>query len=267
MKLSSFYNIFTTKQLTQLLQPLSSTKHKSLIHLLPFFPPGNKLSSSMLSSIQSLIYLGLPSNTVRKTILSSLLLVDDIYNKTNAYFNSKFKSKGDLSLFFDKIVKTNQTISIIDTFIDIDASQFSNDVKAIVKSFYKWSELKIDNISINYTSSLIHFADKFFKNIQSPSETFWLLIGMTYKVSILTNQINDEIFNCIVIIKLILQTHCEGLYNKLLTLDFPFDYIAVRHINSLLSELISDDDVYMSIVDIIIYESVFNDMNYLRVIC
>ena len=266
MKLSSFYNIFTTKQLTQLLLPLSSTKHKSLIHLLPFFPPGNKLSSSMLSSIQSLIYLGLPSNTVRKTILSSLLLVDDIYNKTNAYFNSKFKSKGDLYLFFDKIVKTNQTISIIDTFIDIDASQFSNDVKAIVKSFYKWSELKIDNISINYTSSLIHFADKFFKNIQSPSETFWLLIGMTYKVSILTNQINDEIFNCIVIIKLILQTHCEGLYNKLLTLDFPFDYIAVRHINSLLSELISDDDVYMSIVDIIIYESVFNDMNYLRVI-
>ena len=202
--------------------------------------------------------------------------------------------------------------SIMDTIIDLDImnlKEISNNdynnfelIKQITKTFYQWTFLNIGSTSeanaINnvseiqnmnetkflslyntsnrycYYSGIVYLCDKLFKYFKSPSETFWYLIGLSQVIPMFNTNYNSyELSIYILVIKLILEHHHPNLYNKLISLNFPFEYFISKHIASYYSSFFSDVNLFMKISDILIFESSIatnnnqDSINHLRFLC
>ena len=202
--------------------------------------------------------------------------------------------------------------SIMDTIIDLDImnlKEISNNdynnfeiIKQITKTFYQWTLLNIGSTSeanaVNkvseikdmdgtnffpfynqsnlycYYSGIIYLSDKLFKYFKSPSETFWYLVGLSQVIPMFNIKYNSyELSIYILVIKLILEQHHINLYNKLLSLNFPFEYFISKHIASYYSSFFYDVDLFMKISDILIFESSIainnnlDSINHLRFLC
>ena len=206
----------------------------------------------------------------------------------------------------------DEYFSIMDTIIDLDIMNLKdiskNDynnfelIKQITKTFYQWTFLNIGSTSeanainkaseiqnINeikfsslfnisnrycYYSGIVYLCDKLFKYFKSPSETFWYLVGLSQVIPMFNANYNSyELSIYILVIKLILEHHHSNLYNKLISLNFPFEYFLSTHISSYYSSFFSDINLFMKISDILIFESSIaknnneDSINHLRFLC
>lgn len=214
----------------------------------------NFLSENHIEEIKNLFYLGLPQQK-RKLIYSTVLKFDNAFAEINKQLENKFKSKGEAYLFTNQIVNSHRNVSLIDTFIDFDFREYNNksDLSSLIKSLFKLCEV---TQNVPYFYGLIKFTNRIYLNISSPSETLFTLLCLLRHINLFRD---DTITQCVMIIKLILYSHCKNIYNKFAEINISPDFFLYKHISSFFSELIIDDYLFMNCIDIIIFETIFGE--------
>ena len=236
----------------------------------------------------------------------------NLYDKNNSILNENefIKKKGEIYCILYEALKTNESeeyLSLIDNIIDLDIinlKHLKNNldlIKNIVKIFYQWTLLnigetsnanaiknvsKIKNLNeifytksvseneYSYYSGVLYLCEKLFEYFKSPSETFWYLIGLSQVIPMFN--INYNLYELTIynlVIKLILEQHHPKIYQKFVSLNFPFEYFFSKHITYYYSSFFNDIELFMKIMDILIFESAFSietfrdPINHLRFLC
>ena len=297
-KINEFYSFLTSFKWTKLFNRFLKVKinTNNINEIFENFPSAEKIISLyksghyIFNEIKKLFYLGLPNIESRKIIWNKILSIDNLYQMTISKL-SKYKNllnnKGDVYNFFYNISNNNNpnfSLSLIDTFIDNDILFIENNykkdiniIKSITKAFYQWCALKInlynENINYIYFVEVLNLVKRLFQIFQSPSETFWILIGLSQVLEIFNENYQLNNFEeYILIIKLLLEKYHYKIYKQLISLNFPFEYFISRNISSFYSNYFHNDEIYLKFLDILIFESVIsknenNDKrNYLRLL-
>ena len=224
-----------------------------------------------------------------------------LYNYSSININGEgFKKiKGEIYIILNEVLKTQESeeyLLLIDNIIDLNIfslKSITNNldlIKKITTIFYQWTLLnigetsnanvlrsvsKIKNINeifdmksfsknkYSYYCGVLYLCEKLFQYFKSPSETFWYLVGLSQVIpffNINYNLYELTIYN--LVIKLILEQHHPNLYKKIVSINFPFEYIFSKHITYFYSSFFEDIELFMKIMDIFIFESVFSKNNY-----
>ena len=295
-KKNNFYSFQTICEWNLLFNKFIKEK-KNDINLKEIFLsfPSSEILISLLNSghyifneIRNLFYFGLPNIEIRKIIWNKILSIDKLYEMTILKilkYKNLINNKGDLYNFFNNISNNynnkNNNISLIDTFIDNDIIYLKSEnikiIKNITKNFFNWSSLKInlynDNINYIYFTGILSLVHRLFNIINSPSETFFIIIGLSQIVKIFNqNFLIKDYEEYILIIKLLLEKYHLKIYNKLVSLNFPFEIFILKNFSSFYTDFFHSDELFMKFLDIFIFESFIlknskNDKNhYLRLL-
>ena len=221
-----------------------------------------------------------------------------------------YKKKGEIYSILNEILKNNEKeeyLLLIDNIIDlniINVKNISNNlelVKRISIIFYQWTLLNIGETSeanaiknvseirnineifnekskikneYSYYCGVLYLCEKLLKYFNSVSDTFWYLVGLSQVIPMFNMNYNSyelTIYN--LVIKLILEQHHPDLYKKLESLNFPIEYFFSKHIEYLYSSFFEDIELFIKIMDILIFESVVSihiykdQINHLRFLC
>ena len=297
-KLNEFYSNLTLHKWTKLFNRFLKIKinTNNINEIFENFPSTEKIISLYISGhyifdeIKKLFYLGLPNIESRKIIWNKILSIDNLYQLTISKltkYKNVLNNKGDIYNFFYNISNNNNpnfSLSLIDTFIDNDVLFIENNykkdiniIKNITKAFYQWCALKINlyngNTNYIYFTGVLYLVKRLFHIFHSPSETFWILIGLSQVLEIFTENYQLNNFEeYILIIKLLLEKYHKNIYNQLISLNFPLEYFISRNMSSFYSNYFHNDELYLKFLDIVIFESIIsknekNDKrNYLRLL-
>ena len=245
-------------------------------------------------ALRDLIYLGIPQNyrmSFYKSFLETKKLYsttrDEIFNKTKIDLNNERKC---FSYFADKILEEENRTNLIFSLIDNDSTFLSSlantkledikKIKKIAKAFFIWAELKIGlekNEKYVYFIGLLSIIQKLVQIFDDEYSVFWLLIGISQFIDHFhqSNPLFSEEMNYInlygLVCKLILESHHKKIYEKFISLNFPPEFFLSKHLSSLYTDYFNDE-LMMRILDILIYESSFKNINNdriqnLRVLC
>ena len=297
-KINEFYSNLSLYKWTNFFNRFLKIKIKTnnINEIFENFPSTEKIISLYKSGhyifdeIKKLFYLGLPNIESRKIIWNKILSIDNLYELTISKL-SKYKNllnnKGDVYNFFYNISNNNNpnfSLSLIDTFIDNDILFIENNykkdiniIKNITKAFYQWCALKInlynENKNYIYFIGVLHLVKRLFHIFHSPSETFWILIGLSQILEIFNENYQLNNFEeYTLIIKLLLEKYHYNIYKQLISLNFPLEYFISKNISSFYSNYFHNDELYLKFLDIFILESIIskvqkNDkINYLRLL-
>ena len=234
------------------------------------------------------------------------------FNLYNIKLNEKdfVQQKGEIYNLLNNISNQNKLseyLSLIDNIIDLDVINIkciNGDIEYIKKIaiiFYQWSLLNIgetsdanaiNNVSeiknineifykknfqrneYSYYSGMLYLCLKLFKYFKSPSETFWYLVGLSQIIPMFNINYNSyelTVYN--LVIKLILEEHHNKLYKKIISLNFPIEFFFSSYISCFYSSFFNDIELYIKVLDILIFEGSLSINNYrdpinhLRVLC
>ena len=231
-----------------------------------------------------------------------------LYNNLNP--NEYNKKKGEIYSILNEVLKNNEKeeyLLLIDNIIELNVlniKSISNNlelIKRIAIMFYQWTLLNIGETSeanavknvseirnineifndkekikseYSYYCGVLYLCEKLFKYFNSLSDTFWYLVGLSQVIPMFNMNYNSyelTIYN--LVIKLIIEQHHPELYKKLISLNFPIEYFFSKHIASFYSSFFDDIELFIKIMDILIFESVtsihiYKDpINHLRFLC
>jgi len=149
-------------------------------------------------------------------------------------------------------------------------------IRKIAKAFYLWAEYDImtDKFTINndsdkkfvYFYGLLPLIQKIIPITKEPFEAFWILVGLSqiYEVFYQSNPLfsNQNNFTkyTILVLKLILECNIKPVFNKFHELNFPIEFFIMNNISSLFSDTLHSD-LFLRLMDIIIFESTFKTNN------
>ena len=248
------------------------------------------------NKLHNLIYMGIPSLSYRKSIYTTLLEVNNLFEKTSELIFTKCGKQLNNQMqcfnyfadqFYENDEKTNLIFSLIDndsTFISsLGSNSYEdiNSIKKIAKSFFIWAELRIGlkkkEDKYVYFIGLLSIIQKLRQYFKEDYLVFWLLIGLSQYMAHFhqENPLFSEEMNYIniygLVTKLILETHHKQIYDKFLSLNFPPEFFLSRHLSTLYTDYFKDEFM-MRIFDILIFESAFqglygDNLQYLRILC
>ena len=149
-------------------------------------------------------------------------------------------------------------------------------IRKIAKAFYLWAEydIMIDKFTINndtdkkfvYFYGLLPLIQKIIPITNEPYEAFWILIGISqiyelfYQSNPLFSNQNNFTKLLILVLKLILECNLKPIFNKFHELNFPIEFFIMKDLSSLFSESLHSD-LFLRLMDIIIFESTFKTAN------
>ena len=242
--------------------------------------------------------------------LSTYNLYNYLMN-SNDFNEQEFnKKKGEIFNILNNIMKMNELeeyLLLIDNIIDLNVINLKGNsnnlpiIKNITLIFYQWTLFNIGETSnanaiknvseiknineifgaksfskneYSYYSGVLYLCEKLFNYFKSPSETFWYLVGLSQVIPMFNvnyNLYELTIYN--LVIKLILEHHHPKLYKKFVSLNFPLEYFFSKHITYFYSSFFEDIELFIKILDVLIFESTFSKdiikdpINHLRYLC
>ena len=253
-------------------------------------------SQKEIDNLQNLMYVGVPSKSYRQVVYSLLLDLPSFFEKTRIIVYNKYKVEANspqelYNFFSNQLFEDNVRMNIIFSLIDNDSNYISsienssleeiNTIKTIAKAFFIWSDLRIGlenkNDKYVYFIGLLSLTQKLFKYFQENYFVFWILIGLAKNITHFhqTNPLFSDEMNYIniygLVTKLIMERHQKKIYDKFISLNIPPELFISRHLSTFFTDYFKDE-LMMRILDIIIFESSFQDsysdnMQYLRILC
>ena len=253
-------------------------------------------SKKEIDNLQNLMYVGVPSKPYREVVYSLLLDLANFFDKTRTIVYNKYKVEANspqelYNFFSNQLFEDDARMNIIFSLIDNDSNYISsienssleeiNTIKTIAKAFFIWSDLRIglDNKNDKYVYffGLLGLTQKLFKYFGESYLVFWILIGLAKNITHFhqTNPLFSDEMNYIniygLVSKLIMERHQKKIYDKFISLNIPPELFISRHLSTFFTDYFKDE-LMMRILDIIIFESAFQDsyndnMQYLRILC
>ena len=248
------------------------------------------------NKFHTLIYTGIPSPEYRKVIYTTLLEINNLYQKTREILYKKYQrdyntQQRAFNFFSDQLFENDNKTNLIFSLIDNDSTFISSlgnipledikIIKKIAKSFFIWADLGIGLTKKEdkyvYFIGLLSIIQKLRQYFQEDYFVFWLLTGLSQYIThfhqqnpLFTDEMNYiNIYGLVT--KLILENHQKKIYDRFIALNFPLEFFLSRHLSTLYTDYFKDE-LMMRIFDILIFESSFqglygDKLQYLRILC